>query len=762
MSVIARSNCKPVGDEATSISTTYDWLIESLLAFLLVFTPLAYGAVHPWSIAIFEVAAALMAFFWILKMLSRNKSEFIFSPLLALFFILISYSSLQFFFSLTTKYYLLPTTIYSWATKTELLKLISYATIFLVTLNTIKTKRQITRILSVIITMGFSMSIFYLMRYFGAPAPRGFINSDHFSAYLGMIIPLSLGFLLVPSLTSEREQGDHRPSTIDHRQILLFFSILMTSAALFFTMSRGGMFSFIAALLFIALLVSTRRSMKNKGWLILVIAVFIIFIIAWLGATPVVERILSFKAEIASRYFGGRLPIWQGTIGIIKDNPIFGTGLGTFNYIFPKYQPVGIIAKHYTYAHSDILELLSEVGIVGFILFLACGLWSMVYLFKNFYRRHDPWVVGISLCGFGSLTAIFIYSFADFNLHIPANAVLLTVILSLFVSILKAENHSPVVAHGRGIINYPVAVLAVGLLVIYTIAVVRPALAGHYANKIGTVPENKIGTVPAADCPLFRAINLDPTNAEYHYKLGRLYGKSKAYNLQLTEYQSAVRLNPTNSQYHQSLAWAYGKTKNISQAHQEFETAIELSPTYYYPYQVYAIWLFNHPTKENIEKGVQIYKKAIALNSVLAKEALDRYRAYQNDYAQLLNILPGKKRSDAIFLRYLLAEENIDYAIQFAKRFLKSYKENAECFFWIADKASHDNAYGFDFAQRFYKKSIELEPDNAFYRYWYAVQLFRNKQYAASDDQFGQVIKLDSRYAEKIKMLKNSGGGKSE
>ena len=279
------------------------------------------------------------------------------------------------------------------------------------------------------------MGIFYLMRYFGAPAPRGFINPDHFSAYLGMIIPLSLGFLLAPSPNS-----DIRHTTYDRRP-LLFFSILMTSAALFFTMSRGGMFSFIAALVFIAILASTRRSVQNKKWIILAIAVFIILIIAWLGATPVVERILSFKAEIASRYFGGRLPIWQGTIGIIKDNPIFGTGLGTFNYIFPKYQPVGIIAKHYTYAHSDILELLSEVGIVGFALFMLCGLWSMVYLFRRYSQRHDPWVVGMSLCVFGSLASIFIHSFTDFNLHIPANALLLTVILASFVSILNVSRN---------------------------------------------------------------------------------------------------------------------------------------------------------------------------------------------------------------------------------------------------------------------------------------------------------------------------------
>jgi len=611
-------------------SKTYNTLIESLLVLLLVFTPLAYAAVHPWSIAIFEVAAALMGLFWVLKMLSRNKSEFIGSPILALFIILIGYAALQLFFSLPTAHHLRPTTIYSWATKTELLKLIAYLLIFLVTLNTIRTKAQIKRVMLAIITIGFLMSIFFLMRYFGAPAPTGFINSDHFSAYLGMIIPLSLGLLLI-------ENTSVRP--------LLFFTILVMGGALFFTMSRGGMFSFIAALLFIALLASTRRSMKNKGWLILAISVFIVLIIAWLGATPVVERILSFKAEIASRYFGGRLPIWQGTIGIIKDNPIFGTGLGTFNYIFPKYQPAGIMWKHYTYAHSDFLELLSEIGIIGFALFVVCGLWSVVYLSRRYIQRHDPWVVGISLCVFGSLTAIFIYSFTDFNLHIPANAILLSIILALFVSTLNTTNEADACPveyrrdlYGEAISHYLAAILAVTLLIVYTVAVVRPALADHYANKIGTVPENKIGTVPAGDCPYFRAINLDPSNAEYHYKFSRLYGKSGTYDLQLAEYQAAVRLNPTNSQYHQSLAWACGQLHNLFRSknmpiadqykqntEQEFQTAISLEPNNAYRHRAFAIWLLDCQEQESIARGVKEYKTAIALNPDLAKEFLEKY-----------------------------------------------------------------------------------------------------------------------------------------
>ncbi len=847
-----------------------DRFIELLLVFLLVFTPLAYGAVHSGSIAIFEIIAALMVMLWIFKMLSLGRLEFVRNPITPCIFLFIGYVFLQYFFS----QHAIPNTpysirsIYSWATKTELLKLISYAMFFFVTLNIIRTRRQITRVLSVIIIMGFLMSIFYLMRYFGAPAPAGFINPDHFSAYLGMIIPLSFGFLfagntivsaksvefsvcagtaaspviarntafpvsagniasrVIAKNTASRviarstdEVGTTKQS---YPAILLFFTIIIMSAALFFTMSRGGMFSFIAALIFIALLVSTRRSMKNKGWIILAIAVFIILVIAWLGATPVVERILSFKAEIASRYFGGRLPIWQGTISIIKDNFIFGTGLGTFNYIFPKYQPLSIINKHYTYAHSDFLELLSEVGIVGFVLFVAGGLCVVVYLFRCFRQRHDPWVTGMSICVFGSLIAIFIHSFTDFNLHIPANAVLLAIILALFISILNANKceasvsviarsldalrsktaDDEAISYNIRITQYLAAILAASLFVIYTIAVIQPAMADHYASLRG--PD-----LSSEAISLSRAIRLDPSNAEYHYKLGKLYGKSRKYDLQLAKYQDAVRLNPTNSQYHQSLAWTYGqladlhdrldpslpaakhfvslrgaeRRSNLSPedytqtAITRFEAAIELNPNYYYDYQVYAIWLFNHPTKENIVKGVQIYRKAAALNPKLADKTLFEYFKIEKRYVQLKKILPDtpenhykvmsmlldaglweanesefKEDMGRATLKYPYYKTISDYyaksedrekSVQTLEEYLKIDPGCADANFWVADRSFYCKKYTWEFSKKYHEKAVELEPGNNFYRLWYAIHLSYKKDYYEAARQFKLILEKD-------------------
>ncbi len=610
--------------------TVFDRLNELLLVFLLIFTPLAYGGVLPGSIALVELTAVLMTFFWILKMLWRPQAGVMISSVLAPVLVLIAFASFQFFASKS---------IYLWATKTEILKLIAYALIFLVALNTLRSRAQIQRLEIVIITIGFFMSIFYLMRYFGAPAPRGFINRDHFSAYLDMIIPLSLGFFLIPSARESRSGAKRK--TDDLWPLLIFFAIIM-SAALFFTMSRGGILSFMATLLFISFLVLKRRSLRQKGWILIVIAGFIVLMLAWLGATPVVERLLSIKAEITSIYFGGRLPIWHGTLDIIKEYPVFGTGLGTFNFIFSKYQPLENIMKQYAYAHSEFLELLAETGILGFTLVGGCILGAIVYLFRRYRERHDPWVTAMSLCALGSLTSIFIHSWTDFNLKIPANAVLLATLLALLLSILNSNGNPKIetsdqtcLSAGRDqrpetsdqrlaadaarylkfhhrILRYLVALLATSLLVVYGVAVARPALADYYAY-----------TKPGGIQGLGAALRLDPSNAVYHYELGRLYGKSGLYTLQRARYLMAVKLNPMHSEYHQSLAWVLGKKKNKVEARKEFETAIELIPNFYFPYQAYAKWLLAQPAKEDISQGMAMYKKAIALNPKIEKEALE-------------------------------------------------------------------------------------------------------------------------------------------
>lgn len=317
--------------------------------------------------------------------------------------------------------------------------------------------------------------------------------------------------------------------------------------------------------------------------------------------------------------------------------------------------------------------------------------------------------------------------------------------------------------------RYLAAILAFGLLIVYTIAVVRLAIADHYAN----IPE--------------KAINLDPSNAEYHYKLGRLYGKSKAYELQLAEYQAAVRLNPTNSQYHQSLAWAYGQINKVSEAQQEFKTAIELSPTYYYPYQVYATWLFNHPTKENIEKGVQVYRKASALDPKLADKALAEYFKIEKSYAQLKKILPDtpenhykvmamlldaglweanesefKKDMEAAAYKYpyykaisLYYEKRGDRSksIEIMADYLKIDPNCADAHFYIADRLAYIKPVNWPEVFSHHERALALAPENTFYREWYARHLFYAQRYNDAIAELEKVVAKNEQNIELQRLL---------
>ncbi len=83
---------------------------------------------------------------------------------------------------------------------------------------------------------------------------------------------------------------------------------------------------------------------------------------------------------------------WQYAIFMWRSSSIFGKGLGTYRYLAPFYQ--GELAKNHPekfiqsfkgipgHAHNEYLQLLGELGLVGFILFFI----AIFYYFKGFVK----------------------------------------------------------------------------------------------------------------------------------------------------------------------------------------------------------------------------------------------------------------------------------------------------------------------------------------------------------------------------------------
>jgi O-antigen ligase len=170
------------------------------------------------------------------------------------------------------------------------------------------------------------------------------------------------------------------------------------------------------------------QNKKQKNWIrIFLVSVFIIilFLSFYIGMEETFQR---FSLDRISRE--SRPGIWRNTLKIFSAYPVFGAGLGTFSALFPTMEGDGELAK-VTHAHNDFFEYISELGILGAGLFLG-GIFILFFRNLNLWRkRKHSMVRSLGLGGIVATVAILLHGLTDFNLHIPANTLLFSVILSL-------------------------------------------------------------------------------------------------------------------------------------------------------------------------------------------------------------------------------------------------------------------------------------------------------------------------------------------
>ncbi len=453
-----------------------DIIIEKGIRFLLIFTPLALGTVQPWSIAVMEIIAFSIFFLYLIKKtleypvslaLSPRSSVFRHLPsvLCLMFFLLclfqmlplpeallkaISPSSLATYrdFGNSPAGAFHPISLNTDATRQELFRILCYAAIFFVIVSHYRTKDQVYSLVKTILFMGGFMVVFAIVQkmtwngriFWIVPVELGpgriwasYINYDHFAGYMEMAIPLGMGLLLyraprvsaLPEAPLSLKIARFMASENLAPYSLMFLLVLMMTAAIFGTFSRGGILAFVFSSLFFAWITSRRRSLKRKTALLTLLAavIFVVVVVAsW-------DRLEDRFADLEKDHVG-RLGVWTDSIGIVRDYSVWGTGLGTFKNALMRYQtsrPLTLV----DHAHNDYVELLTDTGFVGFLLGAGAGLVFFRNVFRRWRQKRSMFGKCIGAGGLASLVAIAVHSFVDFNLHIPANALLFTVISAI-------------------------------------------------------------------------------------------------------------------------------------------------------------------------------------------------------------------------------------------------------------------------------------------------------------------------------------------
>jgi O-antigen ligase len=126
----------------------------------------------------------------------------------------------------------------------------------------------------------------------------------------------------------------------------------------------------------------------------------------------------------------GRISIWKDTLHLVRDYPLTGAGLGTFGLAFRHYQ-TDLVNLYVDHAHNDYLEFAADTGLLGVALLFLPILYLFFKMIVSFLvdpRRYRP---AVTLGCIGSTLGMLIHSATDFNLQIPANALIFAVVLGM-------------------------------------------------------------------------------------------------------------------------------------------------------------------------------------------------------------------------------------------------------------------------------------------------------------------------------------------
>jgi len=280
---------------------------------------------------------------------------------------------------------------------------------------------------------GINLEVFGMPIAHSTQASGGYVNRNHLAGLLEMTLAVGIG-LMVAQLDDRPRRSwreflhDTATLLLSGRAMLRLILVIMV-VALVMTRSRMGNSAFFASLLVAGALALVLSRHAPRGTVILIaslIAIDVALIGTWFGVEKTVQRITETTAQNVEE----RVEPSVYAVKMLDDYPLFGTGGGSFYTAFTRYRGSDIGAQ-YDHVHNDYVQFLTDTGVIGGALFGLLVLTSFVCAILAQARRRDPLARGVAFGVVMGVISIGIHSTVDFNLQIPANAFVFTILLAL-------------------------------------------------------------------------------------------------------------------------------------------------------------------------------------------------------------------------------------------------------------------------------------------------------------------------------------------
>jgi len=641
-------------------------IIYYIFIYLLIFAPLAFGLEELWSITIMEALCFAAVFFYFCN--SKNRKTIYRVPGLLPLVLILSYMLLQviplpvglveLISPATLALYqgtigivempaFISLSVNTRSTLEEFFRFSSYVSFYVLSIQLLTQSKKLQK--TVIIVLGLCSFIALeaiLQRYLDngriywvreVPPKSSFTGPyfyhNHFAGYVEMMVPLALAlfFRYRPPMhygNSWREQFANMLSHIRfNTHLLLGFATALMAVSIFVSMSRGGIISFGLSC-FILLTVLARRE-KNKSLMYqsLILFAVIFLAIGWFGWDNI-DRRFGVMFDAHGEFIEARPLIWQDTIKIIKDFPVFGSGWGTFGDIYPTYRYY--VEENFPYhAHNDYIETMTNGGIVSLLLI---G-WFLGIVFRQILKalskRRDSYAIYLSWGALAGILAIIIHSFMDFNFQNGANGLYFFFLLALAVAASHTHLHgkklTSLLPNKKSSVGY-FAMLGSGFLLLASLWVnggdlwVNGQLSPmEPANWNDDTPQEELWNNKDR---LDKALEISPLNSKIYFLLAEVNKSIGENEAAAKYYRKAIKLNPIQATYLQNYGMFLEKNGEHSLADSFMVAGVRHDIIEPDRKRNYARFLFNNNEKEI---GLQV------MSAVFAQD-------------------PKKARSDIVFL----------------------------------------------------------------------------------------------------------------
>jgi O-antigen ligase len=401
---------------------------------LVLLGPLLFGALEYWARFTLEIGSTALFMVWVGRQIGVGSGRITPNPL---------FSPMLFFAGLIVLQLALGASAYRNATVSRALLYCAYGMICFLAAQTLRHASQAKSLATVVTIYGSAVAFFALVQgvasngkiYWMREAELGgwiygpYINHNHYAGLMEMLVPVPLVFCLTRYAYGTRK-------------ILAALAAALMASTVFLSGSRGGMLALMMELMVLFTLI---RAQQRKLKVALSVGVFLVLVfglLAWIGGGELANRLASVHTEARAELSGGtRLTIARDGLGMFLQKPIVGWGLGTFPVIYPHFR------SFYTNffvneAHDDYIQLLAEMGALG----LGAMVWFVVVLYRHSWKKLGDWNANMngaaSLAALIGCTGILVHSFLDFNLQVPANAVLFYTLATIAVSCpFEAHSH---------------------------------------------------------------------------------------------------------------------------------------------------------------------------------------------------------------------------------------------------------------------------------------------------------------------------------